>query len=177
MKQKKEIFKAMREFFHKNKDKLDSLLIILTFITCLILSGVSIFKLTKPVSYTQQEITMYTNVAKKIREEGINSLDQSDINSIKYIDISFSENKISIQKKTHSIGDAYILRFIGSDLVMHVDEISLWAGCIALTIVFSLLLAFVLSFLVSCIVIPIISEILSLIIHFISFCRNYNKEP
>ncbi len=177
MKQKKEIFKAMREFFHKNKDTLDALLLILTCITCLIISGVSTFKLTKPVSYNQEEIAMYTNVAKKIREEGINALDQSEMNSIKYIDISFSENKISIQKKTHLFGDAYILRFIGSDLVMHVEEIPLWAKCIALTIVFSLFLTFVLCFLVYCIIIPIISEIISLIIHFISFCRNYNKEP
>ena len=111
MKQKKEIFKAMREFFHKNKDTLDALLLILTCITCLIISGVSTFKLTKPVSYNQEEIAMYTNVAKKIREEGINALDQSEMNSIKYIDISFLKIKYLYKKRP-----IYLAMHIYSDL-------------------------------------------------------------
>ena len=148
MKQKKEIFKAMREFFRQNKDELKQCLPGLTLITVLFFSAIVTYQLTKPVSYSQKEITMYTDVARKIREEGINALDQSDLNSIKYIDISLSDNKISIQKKASFLHDSYILRFIGSDLYMKVDKINVWAGCIGLTLSFSVLISIFLSSLV-----------------------------
>lgn len=148
MKQKKEIFKAMREFFRQNKDELKQCLPGLTLITVLFFSAIVTYQLTKPVSYSQKEITMYTDVARKIREEGINALDQSDLNSIKYIDISLSDNKISIQKKASSLHDAYILKFIGSDLYMQVDKFNVWARCIGLTFSFSVLISIFLSSLV-----------------------------
>ena len=171
------VIKVTRRFYHENQEALKTIGVIFLFIICLVFTGYVTFKLSKPENYSKEEITMYRNVAQKIREEGLNSINKEDLNSISILDISIPEDEISIRKRTDSIREEYTLAFSGTDLNMEVQTATSWVNCIFLTVLSSILFGYLMYFIIYFIIKYILTPIVSLIKSYIYYFKNYNEEP